>query len=70
MQQCPLLASRPRAGQWLADREDGQDPGVVVSDVVDNSLSADFDYDVLDLDYSSSVAILKDKVCSVRGNLA
>ena len=60
---------------------DGQDQGVVVSDVVANSVTTDFEYDVLDSDYSSSVATLKSlthcefvsgqtKVCSVRGNLA
>ena len=33
---CPLSTCKPRAGQ-LADREDGQDKGVVLSDVVANS---------------------------------
>ena len=79
--QCPLLTSKPRAGQWLAGREEGQDQGVVVSNVVANSLSNVLENDVLDSDHSSSVATLKSlthcefvsgqaKVCSVRGNLA
>ena len=70
--QCPLLTSKPRAG-WTG--------GVVVSDVVANSVTTDFEYNVIDSDYSSSVATLKSlthcefvsgqtKVCSVRGNLA
>ena len=39
--------------------QDGQDQGVVVTNVVVNSLSTDFEYDVLDSDYSSSVATFK-----------
>ena len=56
--QCPLLTSKPRAGQGLAGREEGQDQGVVFSNVVANSLSNIFENDVPDSDQSSSVATL------------